>query len=162
LQQYGWRERYISNIPGGNSRLDELQAAILSVKLKYLEQDNMQRKSLALIYNELLSDIGLTLPEIRSGVTHVYHQYVVRLPQRDALRSYLRQAGIGTIIHYAVPIHLRPAYRDRLPLVTPLRWTEEVARQILSLPMFPQLHDDQMRHVGESIWHFFSKQVAKS
>lgn len=151
LQQYGWRERYISDIPGGNSRLDELQAAVLCVKLKYLEKENMQRKSLALIYDELLSDTELTLPEIRLGVTHVYHQYAVRLPQRDALRTYLRQAGIGTIIHYPVPIHLQPAYKDRLPLVAPLHWTEQVARQILSLPMFPHLSDEQILRVGKCI-----------
>ncbi len=159
LQQYGWRERYISDIPGGNSRLDELQAVVLRVKLKYLEKENMQRKSLALIYDELLSDTELTLPEIRSGVTHVYHQYAVRLTQRDALRTYLRQAGIGTIIHYPVPIHLQPAYQDRLPLVAPLHWTEQVARQVLSLPMFPHLGDDQIRHVGKCIRLFYSDEM---
>lgn len=162
LQQYGWRERYISDIPGGNSRLDELQAAILRVKLQHLDKDNKRRQSLALIYDELLADIGLTLPEVRSGMNHVYHQYAVRLPQRDALQNYLQNAGIGTSIHYPVPIHLQPAYRDRLPFVTPLTWTEQVARQILSLPMFPHLSDDQIRRVSERIRHFFSKQVAKS
>jgi len=162
LQQYGWRERYISDIPGGNSRLDELQAVVLRVKLKYLEKENMQRKSLALIYDELLSDTELTLPEIRSGVTHVYHQYAVRLTQRDALRTYLRQAGIGTIIHYPVPIHLQPAYQDRLPLVAPLHWTEQVARQVLSLPMFPQLNDKQIRLVCKLINRFCREETAKS
>lgn len=162
LQQYGWRERYISDIPGGNSRLDEMQAAILRVKLQYLDKDNKRRQSLALIYDELLADTGLTLPEVCSGMNHVYHQYVVRLPQRDALQNYLQNAGIGTNIHYPVPIHLQPAYRDRLPFVTPLTLTEQVARQILSLPMFPQLSDEQIRRVTERIRHFFSKQAAKS
>jgi len=156
LQQYGWREWYISEIPGGNSRLDELQAAVLRVKLRDLDKENMQRQSLAQIYNSLLADAGLTLPGVRSGVTHVYHQYVVRLPQRDALRTYLRQAGIGTLIHYPVPVHLQPAYRDRLPRVAPLPWTEQVAGQVLSLPMFPQLSDDQARHVSECITHFLN------
>ena len=162
LQQYGWRERYISDIPGRNSRLDELQAAILRVKLQYLDKDNKRRQSLALIYDELLANTGLTLPEVCSGMNHVYHQYVVRLPQRDALQNYLQNAGIGTNIHYPVPIHLQPAYRDRLPFVTPLTLTEQVARQILSLPMFPQLSDEQIRRVSERIRHFFSKQAAKS
>jgi dTDP-4-amino-4,6-dideoxygalactose transaminase len=162
LQQYGWRERYISEIPGGNSRLDELQAAVLRVKLRYLDKENMRRQSLAQTYNSLLADAGLTLPEVGSGVTHVYHQYVVRLPQRDALRTYLRQAGIGTLIHYPKPVHLQPAYQSRLSVVAPLPWTEQVARQVLSLPMFPQLSDDQSRCVCECIGRFHSYGVAES
>jgi len=162
LQQYGWRVRYISDIPGGNSRLDELQAAILRVKLQHLDKDNKRRQSLALIYDELLADIGLTLPEIHSGMNNVYHQYAVRLPQRDALQNYLQNAGIGTNIHYPVPIHLQPAYRDCLTSASPLTLTEQVARQILSLPMFPQLRDDQIRRVGECIRHFFSEQASQS
>jgi len=162
LQQYGWRERYISDIPGGNSRLDELQAAILRVKLRGLDKGNMRRQSLAQTYNALLADVGLTLPEVRSGVTHVYHQYVVRLPQRDALRTYLRQAGIGTLIHYPAPVHLQPAYQGRLPIVAPLPWTEQVAKQVLSLPIFPQLSDDQARRVGECIVRFHNDGEAKA
>jgi dTDP-4-amino-4,6-dideoxygalactose transaminase len=162
LRQYGWRERNISDIPGGNSRLDELQAAVLRVKLQYLDKENMRRQSLAKTYNALLADIGLTLPEARSGVTHVYHQYVVRLPQRDDLRTTLRQAGIGTLIHYPVPVHLQPAYRGRLPQVAPLPWTEQVSLQVLSLPMFPQLSDDMLQRVGERIINFHSDGVAET
>lgn len=162
LQQYGWRERYISEIPGGNSRLDELQAAVLSVKLRNLDKENMQRRSLAQTYNRLLADAGLTLPEVRSGVIHVYHQYVVRLPQRDALRIYLWQAGIGTLIHYPAPVHLQPAYQGRLAVVAPLPWTEQAARQVLSLPMFPQLSDNQVQFVSEYIGRFYSDGVAES
>ena len=154
LQQYGWRKRYISDIPGGNSRLDELQAAILRVKLRYLDEENARRQNLAQIYNALLADTGMSLPEVRPGTTHVYHQYVVRLPQRDTLKNHLRDMGVGTLIHYPVPVHLQPAYRDRPPLVASLARTEEIARQVLSLPMFPQLSDDQARHVGESIVRF--------
>lgn len=154
LQQYGWRERYISDIPGGNSRLDEMQAAILRVKLRYLDEENARRLSLAQIYNSLLADTGLSLPTVRPGTTHVYHQYVVRLPQRDAMRNYLRDKGVGTLIHYPIPVHLQPAYRDRLPKVVPLDRTVEVARQVLSLPMFPQLSDDHARSVGEHIVSF--------
>ena len=161
LQQYGWRERYISEIPGGNSRLDELQAAVLRVKLRGLDKENMRRQNLAQTYNTLLADAGMTLPAVRSGVAHVYHQYVVRLPQRDALRYYLRQAGVGTLIHYPTPVHLQPAYQSRLPIVAPLPWTEQAARQVLSLPMFPQLSDDQVRRVGECIGSFCSDGVAE-
>lgn len=162
LQQYGWRERYISDVPGVNSRLDELQAAILRVKLRYLNEENMRRQSLAQTYKAILADAGLTLPEVRTGATHIYHQYVVRLPQRDALRTYLRQAGIGTLIHYPVPVHLQPAYRDRLPRVAPLPWTEQVAQQVISLPMYPQLSDDQARRVGECIVRFHIYGVAET
>ena len=161
LQQYGWRERYISDIPGGNSRLDELQAAVLRVKLRYLDKENMQRRILAQTYNTLLEDAGLTLPQVRLGVTPVYHQYVVRLPQRDTLRTLLKQAGIGTLIHYPVPIHLQPAYRNRVPPIVPLPWTEQVARQVLSLPMFPQLSNDQVRHVSDCIIRFYSEGMAE-
>jgi dTDP-4-amino-4,6-dideoxygalactose transaminase len=162
LQQYGWRERYISDIPGGNSRLDELQAAVLRVKLRCLDKENMRRQKLAQTYNTLLADAGLTLPGVRSGVTHVYHQYVVCLPQRDALRTYLRQAGIGTLIHYPAPVHLQPAYQGRLPIVAPLPWTEQVAKQVLSLPMFPQLSDAQSVCVGECIGRFHGDRAAES
>jgi dTDP-4-amino-4,6-dideoxygalactose transaminase len=159
LQQYGWRTRYISDIPGGNSRLDELQAAVLRVKLRYLGEENTCRQSLAQTYSSQLADTGLSLPEVCSGATHVYHQYVVRLPRREALRTYLRQEGIGTLIHYPAPVHLQPAYQNRVPLVAPLAWTEEIVRQVLSLPMFPQLDNDQVQRVGERIVHFHRKVV---
>lgn len=151
LRQYGWRERYISDTPGGNSRLDEIQAAVLRVKLRNLDQDNLRRRGLAQIYNETLKDSGATLAVVRSGVTHVYHQYVVRLYQRNGLQNYLRQAGIGTLIHYPTPVHLQPAYRVRLRIVAPLTCTESAAKQILSLPMFPQLNEDQIQLIGNLI-----------
>lgn len=154
LQQYGWQKRYISDIPGGNSRLDELQAAILRVKLLYLDEENIRRQSLAQTYNSLLADSGLTLPALRQDVIHVYHQYVVCLPQRDPLMKYLRKAGIGTLIHYPVPVHLQPAYQNRLPLVVPLPWTEQLAREIQSLPMFPQLRDEHVQYIATCIIRF--------
>jgi len=162
LRQYGWRKRYISELPGGNSRLDELQAAVLRVKLRDLDKENRQRQRLAQAYYAILADAGLILPEVRSGVTHVYHQYVVRLPQRDALMSYLRQTGIDTLIHYPAPVHLQPAYRNRLPQVAPLSRTEQAARQVLSLPMFPQLSDDQVRRVCECVIRFYNDGEAKA
>ena len=161
LQQYGWRERYISDIPGGNSRLDELQAAILKVRLPHLDAENECRRNLAQTYDTLLADTGLSLPQARPETTHVFHQYAVCLPQRDALRVYLRQAGIGTLIHYPVPVHMQPAYQDRLPRVAPLPWTEQVARQVLSLPIYPQLSDEQARRVGECIVRFHRDGVAE-
>ena len=113
LRQYGWRERYVSEVAGWNTRLDELQAAILRVKLRYLDEDNAKRRSLAAIYDEQLAGI-VTRPIEPAATRHVYHLYVTRHPQRDALMAYLRERGIGTAIHYPVPIHLQPAYRGRL------------------------------------------------
>lgn len=154
LQQYGWRDRYISEIPGGNSRLDELQAGILRVKLRYLENENRQRQALAKLYQYSLSGSGLILPVAHSNVSHVYHQYVVRLPRRDELKIFLQDEGIGTLIHYPLPVHLQPAYKNRLPIVAKLSWTEKVSKQILSLPMFPQLNNVQCQHVTNTILKF--------
>jgi dTDP-4-amino-4,6-dideoxygalactose transaminase len=162
LRQYGWRERNISEIPGGNSRLDELQAAILLVKLHHLDAENECRRMLARSYHTFLADTGFSLPEVRQGGAHVFHQYAICLPQRDALKTYLRQAGVGTMIHYPVPVHLQPAYRDRLSRVTSLPWTERVARQVLSLPIYPQMSDAQARCVSDCIVRFQSDRVAEA
>jgi dTDP-4-amino-4,6-dideoxygalactose transaminase len=162
FQQYGWRERYISDTPGGNSRLDELQAAVLRVKLRYLNEENERRQNLAQTYNTQLAETALSLPEVRLGATHVYHQYVIRLSHREALRTSLRQEAIGTLIHYPAPVHLQPAYHNRVPLVAPLPRTEEIVRQVLSLPMFPQLRDEQVQRVGERIVHFHRQRVTEA
>ena len=162
LHQYGWRQRYVSEIAGGNSRLDELQAAILRVKLRYLDAENECRRRLAQSYHTVLADTGISLPEARPGAAHVFHQYAICLPQRDALKTYLRQAGVGTSIHYPVPVHLQPAYQNRLPGVASLPWTERVARQVLSLPIYPQMNDDQARRVGECIVRFHSDGLSEA
>jgi dTDP-4-amino-4,6-dideoxygalactose transaminase len=157
LRQYGWRTRYVSEIAGGNSRLDELQAAILRVKLGFLKSENVRRNELARLYDGLLKDTGLILPKTRLGAEHVFHQYVVRASQRDALAEHLKQEGIGTIIHYPVPIHLQPAYSGRLSRVVPLLHTEKIAQEVLSLPMYPQLTEEQVGHVCAAIVKFFRK-----
>jgi dTDP-4-amino-4,6-dideoxygalactose transaminase len=131
------------------------------VKLCYLDEENECRQSLARTYNTLLADTELSVPEVHLGATHVYHQYVVRLSQREALRTYLRQEAIGTLIHYPAPVHVQPAYRNRLPLVAPLPWTEKIVQQVLSLPMFPQLREDQVQRVGERIAHFHRQKAVK-
>lgn len=151
LREYGWRERYVSELPGLNSRLDELQAAILRVKLRYLEQENERRRILAGTYDEALKDSRLQLPESCPDVRHVYHQYVVRCEQQDALRLFLRERGIGTLIHYPVPVHLQPAYRGRVRCVGTLQYSEEAASKVLSLPMYPELLVDQVREITKTI-----------
>jgi dTDP-3-amino-3,4,6-trideoxy-alpha-D-glucose transaminase len=153
LRQYGWRERYVSEISGWNTRLDELQAAILRVKLKYLDEDNDRRRQHAALYDEMLHGV-VTLPIELANTRSVYHLYVIRHPQRDRLMKYLSDRGIGTAIHYPVPIHLQPAYRDRLGDVGSLPETEKAAQEILSLPMFPELTKVDVKTVAEAIREF--------
>lgn len=152
LREYGWRERYVSDQPGMNSRLDELQAAVLRVKLRYLDRENERRRQLAAAYGEALDGAGLILPRC-SDTVHAWHQYVIRSVQRDRLRAFLRDHGVGTLIHYPLPVHLQPAYRDRLRHTTLAR-TEEVAAEIVSLPMYPELSLDQVDAVAGLIREF--------
>jgi dTDP-4-amino-4,6-dideoxygalactose transaminase len=148
LREYGWEQRYVSKTAGVNSRLDELQAAILRVKLCHLDEDNRRRAKAAAFYSSALTaHEGLTVPESSSLARHVYHQYVIRAEAREALRTFLREHGIGTAIHYPVPVHQQPAYAGRLPIPAPLRETELAAREILSLPIFPEISEDQLTNV---------------
>lgn len=148
LREYGWRERYVSHIAGMNSRLDELQAAILRPKLRLLDTDNARRQAIAGGYDDGLKGLGLGLPARRPGATHVFHQYVVRSGNRDALQAGLSARGVGTNIHYPVPVHLQPAYQGRVALgPSGLPHSERAAREVLSLPMFPQLSDNQVARV---------------
>ncbi len=152
LREYGWRERYISDLPGMNTRLDELQAAILRVKLHYLDQENGRRRDLARLYDSFLSATTLLLPKVRVDAHHVYHQYVVRNERRDALRVFLQENAVGTLIHYPLPVHLQPAYQGRILISAgDLEHTEQVCREILSLPMHPHMSDEQAERVGALI-----------
>lgn len=148
LREYGWRERYVSAIPGLNSRLDALQAAVLRVKLRHLDAENGRRRMLAQRYTELLAGADVRLPAARPDVAHVYHQYVIRSARRDALQTHLRQQGIGTLIHYPVPVHLQPAYAGRIAVGAGLPETEAAAAEILSLPMFAELSEAQVHVVA--------------
>jgi dTDP-4-amino-4,6-dideoxygalactose transaminase len=148
LREYGWRERYVSDSLGMNSRLDEMQAAILRVKLAGLDVDNARRAAIADAYDKGLSGLPLVLPARRAGASHVFHQYVVRSPDRDRLRDTLKQRGIGTNIHYPVPVHRQPAYQNRVALgPSGLVESERAACDVLSLPMYPQLGDGEVARV---------------
>jgi len=152
LRQYGWRERYISDETGFNTRLDEVQAAILRAKLPTLEAQNERRRAIARIYDELLGDTGFTIPRRRADARHAYHQYTLRVPDRDGLREYLRTNGVGTAILYPVPIHQQRGYRDRVIVgAGGLLNTEALAREILSLPMYPELTDEQVHSIAERV-----------
>ncbi len=156
IREYGWRERYRSEVPGMNTRLDELQAAVLRVKLRHLDRENARRREVTRTYDAALSATPLVLPRLRGDVDHVYHLYVVRSRQRDELRAALKADGIGTAIHYPAPVHLQPAYQGRLVLGGErLPETERACREILSLPMYPQMTDEQVAYVSERVvsWH---------
>jgi dTDP-4-amino-4,6-dideoxygalactose transaminase len=148
LREYGWRERYVSATTGTNSRLDELQAAILRVKLAHLAPENERRREIAAAYDKGLAGTSLGLPMVAGGASHVYHQYVVTHPDRDGFRERLKQRGVSTNIHYPVPVHRQPAYEGRIALgPSACRETERLAKSILSLPMYPQLGSEAVEHV---------------
>jgi dTDP-4-amino-4,6-dideoxygalactose transaminase len=160
LRQYGWDRERVSRMAGFNSRLDELQAAILIVKLKQLDEDNRQRGQLAGRYDRLLEALDVTLPTQISNATHVYHQYVIRCADRstrDGLAAFMSKEGIQTGIHYPVPVHLQAAYVNRLGVSDSLPMTEEAAETILSLPMFPELTQMDLEKVASAIRHFFAQ-----
>jgi dTDP-4-amino-4,6-dideoxygalactose transaminase len=147
VREYGWRERYISDFAGMNSRLDELQAAVLRVKLRRLDAGNQKRHAIALRYQERLAGLDLGVPAACEGILHAWHQFVIRSPRRDELQAFLSARGISTLIHYPAPVHCQPAYRDRLRPEVSLDNTEQAAHEILSLPMYPELpleHADQV------------------
>jgi dTDP-4-amino-4,6-dideoxygalactose transaminase len=140
IREYGWRERYVSDRIGINSRLDPIQAAVLGVKLEILAANNARRQAIADRYDAGLAGLLLALPARRPHATHVFHQYVIRVAERDALRDRLRSVGVGSGIHYPVPVHQQPAYSGRLACgPSGLGVTERAAPQILSLPIYPQL-----------------------
>ena len=136
LRQYGWRTRYLAEIPGRNSRLDEMQAAILRVKLKYLDEENAARAVLAARYLETLKGTSLCLPPVGGEVKPVWHQFTVRTPKREALRAWLQRKEIVCGVLYPVPVHRQPAYAQ--PALT-LAATEQACAEVLCLPCHPAL-----------------------
>ena len=154
LREYGWKERYVSQIRGWNTRLDEIQAAVLRVKLRTLEEQNKRRIKLADFYTQALQGTDLILPKARQETTHVYHLYVVRSRQRDALVNFLRDRGIGVLAHYPIPVHCQPAYKGRFCGGDDLSETEKIAREVLSLPIYPDLTESEAQKVVEAVYAF--------
>ncbi len=150
LREYGWHERYVSSIEGGNSRLDEIQAAVLRVKLRRLDRWNEERRELAAVYDEHFQRSAIAAPVRAANRSHAFHQYVIRLAERDRVRRELSAAGISTGIHYPVPVHQQPAYRDLANGVR-LEVTERLGSEILSLPMYPHLGRDAAARVAREI-----------
>ncbi len=148
LRDYGQRTKYEHLVKGENSRLDTLQAAVLLVKLRYLDQWNARRRHLADVYRAALADTGLILPMVAEDRTHVFHLYVVQTAERDRVQHELTQQGIGAGIHYPHPVHRTLAYAEYAGLELPV--TERVAQRVLSLPLYPELDEHLARDVVAS------------
>ncbi len=154
LRDYGRRDRYEFAIKGYNSRLDEIQAAMLRVKLKHLKQWNEQRQQVAALYGEKIKHNDLILPLTSAGRNHVYHLFVIRTSRRKQLQEYLQKQKIGTAIHYPIPIHLQEAYRDLLYKKGAFPVAEKISQEVLSLPMFPELKNNELNAVCQKLNHF--------
>lgn len=156
LRNYGSQKKYYNEVPGFNMRIDELQAALLSVKLPHLEKWTKERQTIADIYNSELRNLGdLVLPFVADGSSHVYHLYVVRSKRRDELQKFLSENGIGTMIHYPIPPHLQLAYTSLGYKKGDFPIAEELANTCLSLPLWPGMKKDQVKEVGRTIKKFF-------
>ena len=156
LRNYGQEEKYHHLTQGFNRRLDTLQAAVLRVKLKYLERWNAARRWQAELYHRLLAGTELVLPSEAVGAQSVWHLYVIRTEHRDRLKEYLASRGIAAGIHYPVPIHLQPAYRNLGYKRGDFPVTEQYAQRILSLPMYAELTPELIEYVSKSILTFLS------
>jgi len=153
LRNYGQSQKYYYDFIGINSRLDEIQAAVLRVKLKHLDDWNEKRRSIAMLYNELLKNANVITPVEKEYARHVYHLYVIRSKKRDELQQYLLKNGIQTQIHYPVPVHKQKSYLD-LGYKIHLPVTEKICNEILSLPMYPWLNEKEVINIAERIKDF--------
>jgi len=154
LREYGWAERYVSSTKGTNSRLDEIQAAILRVKLKKLDEWNAIRREHAALYDQLLAGGPVVTPAEMEYGKHCYHIYAIRSTRREGLRQFLRQNGVGALVHYPVPVHLQEGYRDLGLGEGSLPVTEQVAAEVLTLPVAPEVTEEQIRQVCELVLEF--------
>jgi len=155
VRNYGFEKRYYCKYKGINSRLDECQAALLNIKLDYLKEWTAERQKIASWYNDRLKDIpGLILPYIHPGAKSVFHIYLIRTPKRDQLQTFLKQKGIGTLIHYPVPPHLQEAYRDLGFKKGDFPIAEELSETSLSLPLYIGMTEAEVDYVAEQIKSF--------
>jgi dTDP-4-amino-4,6-dideoxygalactose transaminase len=152
LRNYGSAHKYQHELKGFNSRLDEVQSAVLRVKLEHLDEDNRLRQKLAALYCALLRGAAVELPEVHADVEPVWHLFVVRCQQRDALQAHLQRNGIATLVHYPTPCHQQPAYRDEAWPGLPI--AERLARELISLPMSPSLRPQDVELVAAAVRDF--------
>jgi dTDP-4-amino-4,6-dideoxygalactose transaminase len=151
MRVHGAKPKYFHKSVGVNSRLDSLQAAVLQVKLKYLESWSAKRRKNAAIYDRLFQDTDVVTPEVREGNESIYNQYVVRVPGRDAVRTFLKSKGIGTDIYYPLPLHLQECFNDLGYKKGELPLSEKASEESLALPIFPELTPEQQDYVVSSI-----------
>ena len=157
LRNYGSSKKYYNEVIGHNMRLDELQAALLSVKLQHLPNWTLQRQQIASWYNEGLKDVEeIILPKVHQNATHVYHLYIIRTTKRDELQQYLTQQGIGTMIHYPMPPHLQEAYSFLGHKKGDFPIAEELANTMLSIPLYPGMTQEQTQQVANAIKQLFN------
>lgn len=161
LRNLGMPVKYNHAIRGYNRRLDSLQAAVLNVKLKYIDEWNAARRNAADQYKQLLQDLPIILPETADWAESVYHLYVVRLENREALQERLQAAGVATGLHYPIPVHLQPAFADLGHQRGDFPLTEQFAQEILSLPIFPEIDDAALSYIADQIQCFVSAEVGK-
>lgn len=152
LRSHGSSQKYKSEMQGWNSRLDELQAAVLLAKLPHLDKWNTLRAGRAELYNHVLEGIEeVVLPQVHPGRTHVFHQYTIRVPDRDRVAAELAQAGVQTAVYYPIPLHLQPMYAYLGYREGDLPAAEKASREVLSLPIYPELTDGEIERVGEAL-----------
>jgi dTDP-4-amino-4,6-dideoxygalactose transaminase len=165
LRTHGMRRRYIHDEIGWNARMDTIQAAVLQVKLKRVEAGNARRREIAARYDRLFRDAGLAADNVSAGVVlpwtdpraeHVFHQYVLRAPRRDALRAFLTEEGIGSEIYYPLPLHLQPSLASLGYKKGDLPESERAADQVLALPIYPELRDDEVESVVDAVRQFYA------
>ncbi len=156
LRNYGSEKKYYNEVIGHNMRLDELQAGVLSIKLPFLKNWTSQRQQIAQWYNERLQNCGdIIIPDVAEGATHVYHLYVIRTSQRDALQKHLTSEGIGTLIHYPIPLHLQKAYENLGFKKGDFPIAEAIADTCLSLPLWPGMTEADIEVITHFATHFF-------
>jgi dTDP-4-amino-4,6-dideoxygalactose transaminase len=155
LRNHGQTEKYVSSEPGWNSRLDEIQAAILRVKLRHLAEWQRARQAHAAEYGRLFSSVpGVMPPQVPQGYEHVYHQYTIRVERRDALQKYLAEQKIGNAVYYPVPLHLQRIYSALGHKAGAFPHAERAAQEVLSLPMYPELRNEQIARVAAAVTDF--------
>lgn len=154
LRNYGQSSRYLCDYEGQNSRLDEIQAAVLRVKLKHLSEWNNQRRKNAELYKKLIKNPNIILPQETKEIEHNYHLFVIRTKKRDLLKNYLEERGIKTEIHYPLPLYLQKSYEFLGVKEGECPVAERVMKEILSLPMYPELREEQIKYVAEHITAF--------
>lgn len=158
LRNHGQSGKYVSSEAGWNSRLDEIQAAILRVKLRHLPEWQHARQAHASAYTKLLLGVpGIAPPLVPENYEHAFHQYTIRVEQRDALQQFFSERNIGSAVYYPVPLHLQPLYSSLGHKPGDFPHAEHAAQEVISLPMYPELRSEQIARVAEAVTEFVTK-----